>query len=76
MTEERAAAENVKFVSLEELLSTSKVVSLHLVAGPTVAGLLGAERLALMRTDSILVNTSRASLVNTPALVAALAAGR
>lgn len=34
MTPERAAAENAKAVSLDELLKTSKVVSMHLVAGP------------------------------------------
>ncbi len=39
MTPERAAAENAKAVSLEELLATSKVVSMHLVAGPGTKGL-------------------------------------
>ncbi len=34
MTPERAAAENAKSVSMEELLKTSKVVTMHLVAGP------------------------------------------
>ena len=59
MTPERAAAENAKAVSLQELLETSKVVTMHLVAGPSTKGLIGADQLALMRSDSIFVNTSR-----------------
>ena len=76
MTPERAAAENAKSVSLEELLSTSKVVTMHLVAGPGTKGLISADQLALMRPDSILVNTSRAALINMTDLQKALAAGR
>jgi phosphoglycerate dehydrogenase-like enzyme len=76
MTPERAAAENAKAVSLEELLSTSKVVSMHLVAGPGTKGLISADQLALMRPDSILVNTSRAALINMADLQKGLAAGR
>jgi phosphoglycerate dehydrogenase-like enzyme len=71
----RAAAEDAKSVSLDELLSTAKVVSLHLVASPATKGLINAEKLALMRTDAILVNTSRSSLIQMQALPAALAAG-
>lgn len=76
MTPERAAAENAKAVSLEELLSTSKVVSMHLVAGPGTKGLISADQLALMRPDSILVNTSRSALINMSDLQNALAAGK
>ena len=76
MTPERAAVENAKSVSLEELLSTSKVVTMHLVAGPGTKDLISADRLALMRSDSILVNTSRSALINMPDLLAGLAAGR
>lgn len=76
MTAERAAAQNAKFVSLEELLKTSKVVSLHLVAGPNSKGLIGAGELAMMRPDALLVNTSRSALIDTQALQDALAAGR
>jgi phosphoglycerate dehydrogenase-like enzyme len=76
MTPERAAVEGAKSVSLDELLKTSKVISMHLVAGPGTKGLISAEQLASMRPDSILVNTSRAALINTPDLLKALASGR
>lgn len=76
MTPERAAVENAKAVSLEELLKTSKVVTMHLVAGPGTKGLLSADQLALMRPDAILVNTSRAALINMTDLQKALVTGR
>ncbi len=76
MTPERAAVENAKSVSLDELLSTSKVVTMHLVAGPGTKGIISADQLALMRPDSILVNTSRAALIDMPDLRKALIAGR
>ena len=76
MTPERAALENAKSVSLDELLSTSKVVTMHLVAGPGTKGIISADQLALMRPDSILVNTSRAALIDMPDLRKALTARR
>jgi phosphoglycerate dehydrogenase-like enzyme len=54
MTPERAAAENAKAVSLDELLSTSKIVSMHLVAGPGTKG--------LNQRRSIIANASRFNL--------------
>ena len=49
---------------------------MHLVAGPGTKGLISADQLTLMRPDSILINTSRAALINMPDLQKALAAGR
>ena len=76
MTPERAAEGGAKSVSLEELLKTSKVVSLHLVPAEATRKLINAERLAMMRPDSILVNSARSALIDMKALEAALAAGR
>jgi phosphoglycerate dehydrogenase-like enzyme len=76
MTPERAAQGGAKAVPLEELLSTSKVVSLHLVPSDATKKLLNAARLATMRPDSILVNTARSALIDMAALPAALDAGR
>lgn len=76
MTPERAAEGGAKSVSLEELLSTSKVVSLHLVPSEATRKLLNAQRLATMRPDSILVNTARSALIDMAALSVALDAGR
>jgi D-3-phosphoglycerate dehydrogenase len=66
----------VRPVGLDELLDRSDVVSLHVPGEPSGAPLLDAARLGAMREGSILVNTSRGSLVDVPALVAALPTGR
>jgi phosphoglycerate dehydrogenase-like enzyme len=76
MTPQRAAEGGARSVPLEELLSSSKVVSLHLVPSESTRKLVGAERLATMRSDSILVNTARSALIDMAALEKALEAGR
>jgi len=76
MTAERAAARQATALPLDELLATSKVVSLHLVPSAETRQLLDADRLASMRRDSLLVNTSRSALIDTAALAHALAGGR
>jgi phosphoglycerate dehydrogenase-like enzyme len=76
MTPERAAQHGVMAVSKEELLSTSKIVTLHLVPGETTRGIINADTLSLMRKDSLLVNTSRSTLINTQDLVLALKNGQ
>ncbi len=76
MTPERAADKGAKAVSLEELLASSKVVSLHLVPTVQTRRLMNAQRLACMREDAVLVNTSRSALIDMPSLLVALRAGR
>ena len=76
MTPERAAEGGARSVPLEELLSSSKVVSLHLVPSEPTRKLLDAGRLATMRADSILVNSARSALIDMAALEKALDAGR
>ena len=76
MTPERAAEGGARSVTLEELLATAKVVSLHLVPAEATRKLLNAERLAMMRPDAILANTARSALIDMAALDKALEAGR
>lgn len=76
MTPERAAEGGATAATLEELLSTSHVVSLHLVPSAETRKLLNAQRLATMREDAILVNTARSALIDMEALPKALDAGR
>ncbi|NML44819.1 D-2-hydroxyacid dehydrogenase family protein [Ramlibacter sp. G-1-2-2] len=76
MTPERAAEAGARSVPLEELMATSDVVTIHLVASASTTGLVDARLLALMKPDAVLVNTSRASLVVQDDLVQALKAGR
>jgi phosphoglycerate dehydrogenase-like enzyme len=76
MTAQRAPEGGARFVPLEELLSSSKVVSLHLVPSPETRKLLDAGKLAMMRGDAILVNSARSALIDMAALEKALDAGR
>jgi phosphoglycerate dehydrogenase-like enzyme len=76
MTPERAAAHGATAVSLETLLETSRVITLHLVPSAATRHLINSDRLALMRRDALLVNTSRAALVDMAALERALAERR
>lgn len=75
LTPERAAAAGAEAVGLEELLGRSDVVTIHQVLSDRTRGLLDARALDSMKTGACLVNTSRAAIVDTGALVAALDSG-
>ncbi|MDX3710248.1 NAD(P)-dependent oxidoreductase [Streptomyces europaeiscabiei] len=64
------------WVTFDELLRTSDVVSLHTPLTPETAGMIGAPELALMKPTATLVNTGRGGIVDEEALVAALRAGK
>lgn len=70
------ADSGVRDVDLATLLESADVVSLHAPGHPDAGPLLDAAALATMRPGSVLVNTARGSLVDIPALVEAIAAGR
>lgn len=76
LTPERAAEAGATALPKEELLRSSRFVTLHLKLGERSRGVVGPAELALMRPDAYLVNTARAGLVDTGALVAALRSGR
>lgn len=75
LTDERAAACGATRVERDELLARADVVSIHLVLSDRTRGLVGARELASMKPTAYLVNTSRAGIVDTAALVAALEDG-
>lgn len=60
-------------VGLEELLERSDFVSLHVPLTPQTHHLIGANELAKMKPDAILINTSRGPVVDEKALADALA---
>jgi phosphoglycerate dehydrogenase-like enzyme len=73
LTAERAAEADVRLASSkEDLLETSDVVSIHLVLSARTRGLIGESELRRMRPDALLINTSRAAIVDQDALVLAL----
>ncbi|HEX2281623.1 MAG TPA: NAD(P)-dependent oxidoreductase, partial [Thermomicrobiales bacterium] len=70
------AAVQAKYVPLEELMSTSDAISVHLALTPETRHLVGASEIALMKPTSIIVNTSRGAVIDEKALYEALRDGK
>jgi D-lactate dehydrogenase len=62
----------VEYVVLDELLTRSDVISLHLPLTPETRHIIDARAFKLMKTDALLINTSRGGLLDTQALIDAL----
>ncbi|AKU14831.1 D-2-hydroxyacid dehydrogenase family protein [Luteipulveratus mongoliensis] len=75
LTPERAVEVGAAAVSKEELLATSRFVTLHLKLGDRSRGVIGQADLRRMRADAYLINTSRSGLVDQNALAEALQTG-
>ncbi len=75
---DKAAAEElgVEFVDLDQILSESDFVSLHLPLNHDTRYLIDAKALAMMKPTAIVVNTSRGGLIDEDALYTALAQRR
>jgi D-3-phosphoglycerate dehydrogenase len=71
-----AAEHGVEFVTLEELLAASDIVTLHAVLTAETQSLIGEKELALMKPGAYLVNTARGGLVDEQALSQALVGKR
>ena len=76
LTEDQEDALGVRFRLLNEILRTSDVVSLHVPLNDSTHHMIGADELALMKPDAILVNTARGPVVDEAALHDALTSGR
>lgn len=68
-------ADGVRFQSLESLLASSDIVSLHASWSEANRSFFGRREFSLMRRGSWFVNTARGELVEEPALVEALVSG-
>lgn len=64
-----------QLMSMDELLSSSDVVSINCPYNPSTHHLIGAGELALMKPTSFLINTARGPIVDEAALAAALQSG-
>jgi D-3-phosphoglycerate dehydrogenase / 2-oxoglutarate reductase len=62
--------------TLDDLLAEADVVSMHAMVTPETQGMIGATQFARMKDGAIYVNTARAMLHDTDALVAALESGK
>jgi len=66
----------VTYVSREELLKESDIVSLHCPLMPDTHHLINAGAIALMKQGVMIVNTSRGGLINTEDMIAGLKSGK
>jgi phosphoglycerate dehydrogenase-like enzyme len=72
LTPARTDPHDVRAVSKAELFSTSDAITVHVPMSPATRGLVGRHDIARMKADAVLVNTSRAPIVDEEALLEAL----
>lgn len=70
-----AAANGVRRAELDEVLSQSDFITLHLFLDDSTRNLIDAARLATMKPDAYLINTARGGIVDEDALVDAVRDG-
>ncbi|MFL1011918.1 D-2-hydroxyacid dehydrogenase [Flavisericum labens] len=68
--------ENLKFVSLEELLSSTDIISLHCPLTPETENIINENNISKMKDGAMLINTSRGPLINEIDLTTALNSGK
>jgi D-3-phosphoglycerate dehydrogenase len=73
---ERAKETGIQWVELDQLLAASDVISINIRASEKTKGLIDRQAFKKMKPSCILVNTARASIVDTAALIEALRAGK
>lgn len=66
----------IEYVSLDELLSQSDIISIHTPLTDETRGLIGRDQIAKMKETAILINTSRGPVVDNAALAEALNGGK
>lgn len=66
---------NAEFVSQEELLKRSDVVTIHAAYSPSLKHLLNETTLKTMKSSAFLINAARGPVVEEAALIKALEAG-
>jgi phosphoglycerate dehydrogenase-like enzyme len=67
--------DDIPRLPLDELLSSSDILSIHLRLSPQSDGLLNQERLQMMKPGSVLINTSRGAIIHEDALIHVLKNG-
>ena len=66
----------ISYVSLDELLATSDVITLHCPLTPENKYLIGDDAIGKMKEGVVLVNTSRGALIDSKALIKGLKEGK
>jgi D-3-phosphoglycerate dehydrogenase len=72
----RAAAIGAQAVSLDELLASADVISLHVRLNDATRHMIGPEQFARMKRGAIVINTARGGVIDEDALLSALNSGK
>ena len=75
LSEEQEAALGVRYVSLDELLKQSDILSIHVPLLESTAGMIDREKLSLMKPTAFIINTARGGIINEGDLIEALQNG-
>lgn len=67
---------NAAHLSLDELLSTADIITIHAALTPETFHLLSKQKISLIKKDGILINVARGSIVDERALAEALEKGQ
>ena len=62
----------VTYVSLDELMSSCDIISLHMPSNASTKGMISAEKIALMKKNAVLINMARGPVIDSQALADAL----
>ncbi len=76
MTDEQAVVHGATRVEKEALFKQADIISIHMKYSPAIKHLAGKEELDLMKDTSYLINTSRAPIIDTDALIEVLNEGK
>jgi D-3-phosphoglycerate dehydrogenase len=70
--EQYAAEAGVEFSEIDDIMRECDFISLHLPLLPETRGIIGAERVAMMKPAAYIINTARGGLIDEGALIRAL----
>jgi glyoxylate reductase len=74
--EREKSAGNAQYVSFDELLATSDVLSLNLPLTPTTRHIISAAEFSKMKDGVVIINTARGAIMDEAALANALECGK
>jgi glyoxylate reductase len=69
-------AAGAKYVSFDQLLEESDIISIHIPLSATTRHLIGATEIAKMKQGVVIVNTARGAIIDEAAMAAALKTGK
>lgn len=72
LSEEKEQELHVRYVPLDELMTISDVISIHVPLTDETRGMISAERIGMMKPTAILINTARGFIIDQDALIDAL----